>query len=61
MENKVIAKEYVDENYIHKDKIRGKIKQLEEEYKQFADWDRDDDCMITREEIEILEGLLEDK
>ena len=39
-------------------KIQEKINKLEKEYKQFSDWDREDDCMITREEIEILEDLL---
>ena len=34
MENKVIAKEYVDKNYVHKDKIRNKIKDLTEYYEK---------------------------
>lgn len=39
-------------------KIQEKINELEKEYKQFSDWDREDDCMITREEIEILQDIL---
>lgn len=31
MENKVISKEYVDKNYVHKDKIRKIIKNIEKE------------------------------
>lgn len=49
---------YNDCNRDWEKKIEDKINELEKEYKQFSDWDREDDCMITREEIEILEDLL---
>lgn len=35
MENKVIAKEYVDKNYISKQKIIDKIDEINQEYLQF--------------------------
>lgn len=35
MENKVIAKEYVDKNYINKQKIIDKIDEINQEYLQF--------------------------
>lgn len=35
MENKVIAKEYVDKNYIHKDLIREILQETEEQIKEF--------------------------
>ncbi len=34
MENKVIAKEYVDKNYIHKDLIRVAIEELEKKMQE---------------------------
>ena len=46
---------------IPKQKIRDKINELEKEYNQFVEWDREDDCFITREIIEILEELLEEE
>lgn len=57
MENKVISREYVEKNYIHKDKIREKIKRLEylrdnpKRAKHFVAW------YIRR--IEVLQELLE--
>ena len=59
MENKVIAKEYVDKNYIHKDKIREKIDEIDGEV-NIADIPRE---LYNRKEyaIEVLIELLEDK
>lgn len=34
--NKVISREYVEKNYIHKDKIEKKIKELEREFDFYA-------------------------
>ena len=58
MENKVISREYVEKNYIQKDKIREKIKELEhfrdnpKRAKHCTAW------YIRR--IEALQELLED-
>ena len=35
MENKVIAKEYIDKNYVHKDLIREILQETEEQIKEF--------------------------
>ena len=43
MENKVIAKEYVDKNYIYKDVIRKKIEELTKERKY----------LISKENFEV--------
>jgi hypothetical protein len=52
MENKVIAKEYVDKNYIHKDVFKQFVKELKkDEYE-------DDGYYIA---IEKMEKFLEDK
>ena len=51
---------YIHKDYIPKSKVRKKIEELEKEYDQFVEWDREDDCMITREIIEILEDLLQE-
>lgn len=56
MENKVISKEYVKENYIHKDLIREKI----EFYKRYGKIKNSDEYVMSVE-IEVLEELLEDK
>ena len=56
MENKVIAKEYVDKNYVHKDKIREKIEWIDKE--GYLDFYTDRDITIC---CEILRELLEDK
>lgn len=60
MENKVIAKEYVDKNFIHKDKIRNKIK---EEIKLLNGYDKNEMWLASCSEtiIEVLQSLLEDK
>lgn len=58
MENKVIAKEYVEKNYVSKERIINKIK----ECNKIRQTTNDDD--IYRAEvnyIDILEELLEDK
>ena len=54
------AHEQVKQLYIPKSKVRKKIEELEKEYDQFVEWDREDDCMITREMIETLEELLQE-
>ena len=56
MENKVIAKEYVDKNYFSKDLIRKKI----EFYKRYGKIKNSDEYVMSVE-IEVLEELLEDK
>lgn len=75
MENKVIAKEYVDKNYIHKDLIKNKIKELTEKIQDYEKAQLE--CVLINNEkyykayangIEscytkksVLEELLEDK
>ena len=56
MENKVIAKEYVYKNYVHKDKIREKLELIDKE--GYLDFYTDRDITIC---CEILRELLEDK
>ena len=56
MENKVIAKEYVDKNYVSKDLIREKI----EFYKRYGKIKNSDEYVMSVE-IFVLEELLEDK
>ena len=56
MENKVTDKEYVDKNYVHKDKIREKLKWLDEE--GYWEFNTDRDLTLC---CEILRELLEDK
>jgi len=54
--NKVIAKEYVDKNYLHKDVIREKLKWLNEE--GYWEFNTDRDLLLC---CEILRSFLEDK
>lgn len=67
MENKVIAKEYVENNYISKQKIIDKIDEINQEYLQFLNKEgvslevsningQRNDAMNT-----VLRELLEDK
>lgn len=56
MENKVIAKEYVDKNYVHKDKIREKIKWLDMQELRGKYYFEN-----VKLAYDILEELLEDK
>ena len=49
--NKVISREYVEKNYVHKNKIKEKIKELEEN-RQFEMID------FTTGKINILKELL---
>ena len=62
--NKVIAREYVEKNYIHKDKIKQKIQEIKDSTKQlskFSDWKHEEytneDVIISC--IETLKELLE--
>ena len=57
---KIIDSVEIDVNKDWKSKVKEKIEELEKEYDQFVEWDREDDCMITREIIEILEDLLQE-
>lgn len=67
--NKVIAREYVEKNYIHKDKIKSKIEEIDIAISacEYAD-DDDDEIKKTIEaekylllrDKEILQQLLEE-
>lgn len=52
--NKVISREYVEKNYIHRDKIEKKIKDLEREFDGEV-------CNEIGNKISILKEILEDK
>ena len=56
MANKVISREYVEKNYIHKAVIIDKIKELKEEYEFLGD----DNKRVNKFEIELLQELLEE-
>jgi hypothetical protein len=56
MENKVISREYVEENYVHKDVIRKKIKYIKSYYSQI-----NGDYFMMNNVIQVLEELLENK
>lgn len=66
MENKVISRKYVKENYIQKDKIKAKKEDIENYYKekiepikwQYADIKIED---LYQNLIGLLSELLEDK
>ena len=67
--NKVISREYVEKNYIHKDKIREKIKKLEREFDFYAGrehWEWQDGefdgevCDDLANKISILKEILEE-
>lgn len=58
MENKVIAKEYVDKNYIHKDVIREELKKLKEHWDEYTNLGNP---LMLKVQIDLLKRLLEDK
>lgn len=66
MENKVISTEYVKKNFIHKDKIREKIKELEELVKEFEEYWSKDPRKFNKTKstdyykLEVLKELLEE-
>ena len=53
--NPVISRKYVEENYVHKDKIREKI----EFYKRYGKIKNSDEYAMSVE-IEVLEEILEE-
>ena len=55
-QNKVIAREYVEKNYIHKDKIREKI----EFYKRYGKIKNSNEYVMSVE-IEVLEEILNEE
>lgn len=61
--NKVISREYVEKNYIHKNKIKEKIEELEKECKQYEEMTpsarRYDGIQKIDIQINILNDLLE--
>ena len=62
MENKVIAKEYVDKNYIHKDVIKKLLKKTEKAYKnagESCEWNTHKNFLYHK--ILVLREILEDK
>ena len=60
MENKVIAKEYVDKNYVHKDVIRDKMQKLYDKARKEEGYiyNHIDEYYYC---TEVLQELLEDK
>ena len=58
MENKVIAKEYVDKNYIHKDVIREELKKLKKHWDEYTNLGNP---LMLKVQIDLLKRLLEDK
>ena len=62
MENKVIAKEYVDKNYIHKDVIRNLKKRIQKIYDESpVDEFGTHNCQDTGWIEDMLDEILEDK
>lgn len=62
MENKVIAKEYVEKNYISKDVIKKLLKKTEKAFKnagESAEWNTHKNFLYHK--ILVLRELLEDK
>ena len=64
--NKVISREYVEKNYVHKNKIEEKIKELNDYYKKEIypikhQWADIDITEFYDNQIELLNELLEDK
>lgn len=58
MENKVIAKEYVEKNYIHKDVIREELKKLQKHWDEYTNLGNP---LMLKVQIDLLKRLLEDK
>lgn len=63
MENKVIAKEYVDKNYVHKNKIREIVNIRNTSNKELVNLPNGEIICLSdcAELIDYLEELLEDK
>ena len=57
--NKVISREYVEKNYIHKNKIKEKIEELEKEFKEFQELDFISEAAKRYQQIQVLNDILE--
>lgn len=57
--NKVISREYVEKNYIHKDKVRNKINELIQAYEDSKDEYGESEYYFPDYTIQKLEELLE--